>query len=62
MTNRQFKKILAMHREGISSEICIAAIIELCPLIPSVIVAQWILRFIDESYNPIIKVGTTEVK
>jgi len=48
MTNRQFKKVLAMHQEGISSEICIAAIIELCPLIPSVIVAQWILRFIEE--------------
>jgi len=48
MTNKQYKKVLSMHKEGISEEICIAAIIELCPLIPSVIVAQWILRFMEE--------------
>jgi len=62
MTNKQYKKVLSMYKEGISAEICIASIIELNPLIPSVIVAQWILRFMDESRHPATLVDNEALK
>jgi len=47
MTTKQYKKVLAMHREGISIEICLASIIEMDSGLHAVTIAQDVLRFID---------------
>ena len=47
MTNKQYKKVLSMYKEGISAEICIASIIEMDSGLHSINVAQDVLRFMD---------------
>jgi len=47
MTTKQYKKVLSMHREGISIEVCLASIIEMDHGLHAITVAMDILRFID---------------
>jgi len=48
MTKKQFKKVILMHKDGISMEICIASIIELCS--SSIMAAENIVNFYFEVY------------
>lgn len=47
MTNRQLTKIVNLYQEGVSSEICVAAIMDLAKDLNSLARASWIHKFYD---------------
>ena len=47
MTNRQLTKIVNLYQEGVSSEICIAAIMDLAKDLNSLARASWIHKFYE---------------
>jgi hypothetical protein len=51
MTNRQLSKILNLYHDGVSSEVCIAIIMDLLKDVNPLARASWIHKF----YEQIIK-------
>jgi len=51
MTNRQLTKIINLHTEGVSIEVCIAIIMDLTKTSTSLEIGSWIHKF----YEAIIK-------
>jgi len=48
MTNRQLTKILNLHTEGVSIEVCIAIIMDLTKTSTSLEKGTWIQKFYEE--------------
>jgi len=48
MTNRQLTKILNLHTEGVSIEVCIAIIMDLTKTSTSIEIGTWIHKFYAE--------------
>lgn len=48
MNNRKLSKIITLYHEGVSSEICITAIMDLAKDLSPLARASWIHRFYEE--------------
>lgn len=48
MNNRQLSKIISLYKDGVSSEICIAIIMDLTKDINPLAKVSWIHRFYEE--------------
>ena len=55
MTNRQLTKILNLFHDGVSSEICIAAIMDLAKDLSPLARASWIHKFYEEIIKKEVK-------
>lgn len=48
MLNRQLTKIVNLYQEGVSSEVCIAIIMDLTKYNSPLVSASWIQKFYEE--------------